>query len=68
MKVSKSIVLTISRAYGGGEETSIPLPPDITDWMVKDYDGIETPYIVRNGKFEEWQGREGFKPCGEQLR
>lgn len=26
------------------------IPDDVTDWMVSDYDGLETIYFVRNGK------------------
>lgn len=62
MKTRSEIVITIDEAWAGGEKDII-LPSDATDFMVTDYDGAESLYIVKDGKLYEYE--EGnFIKCG----
>lgn len=62
MKTRSEIVINIDRAWAGDDEDII-LPDDATDFMVTNYDGVETLYIVKGGLLYEYE--EGkFNKCG----
>lgn len=64
-------VVTIDRAWSTpeGERNTIDvvLPQTASDFMVTDYDGAETLYIVENGLLEEYdEQKHNFVLCGER--
>ncbi len=67
MRVRKETVITYHRAWatpdGEREEVDVVLPKTATDWMVTDYDGSETLYIVEDGKIKCYEDYN-FVPCG----
>lgn len=62
MKTRSEIVINIDGAWAK-EDEDIILPDDATDFMVTDYDGVETLYIVKSGLLYEY-GDGKFVKCG----
>lgn len=69
-RVRKEIVVTYYRAWQtpdgerGGKD--VILPQTATDFMVTDYDGAETLYIVEDGRIKMYDSSvNNFTPCGE---
>lgn len=62
MKTRSEIVINIAGAWAK-EDEDIILPDDASDFMVTNYDGVETLYIVKGGVLYEYE--EGkFNKCG----
>lgn len=66
-RVRTETVITYDRFWATpkGERSSVDvvLPQTATDWMVVDYDGSETLYIVEDGKIKRHENNN-FIPCG----
>lgn len=69
MKTRVETIVTIDRAWAakeGQEEIDIILPQNATDWMVTEYDCVETLYVVINGKLHQYNlEKRIFEECGE---
>ena len=58
MKTRTETIVKISSNYGGYEDKDIILPEGITDWLVTDYDGLESLWYVKRGKlYNEYNKR-----------
>ena len=71
-RVETVVSYSVPRWAGGrngdkDEIIDVVLPEGTTDFMVTDYDGAETLYIVKGGKLFE-HSRNGFKCCGEKKK
>lgn len=69
-RVRKEYVVTYYRAWqtpdGERDEIDVVLPETATDFMVTNYDGAETLFIVENGKIKEYDDSlHNFIACGE---
>lgn len=71
MKTRFETIVTIDIAWraskDGNELIDIILPEETTDYMVTEYDGSETLYIVKNNKLYQYDINEkDFIQCGER--
>lgn len=71
MKTRFETIVTIDIAWradkDGNELIDIILPEEATDYMVTEYDGSETLYIVKNNKLYEYDiNKKDFIQCGER--
>lgn len=66
MKTRVETIVTIDLAWRhNGEKIDIILPEYTSDYIVTEYDGSETLYIVQNGKILEYDiNKHKFIPAG----
>ena len=68
-RIRKETVITYDRTWatpeGERSEIDVVLPQTATDWMITEYDGSETLYIVEHGKIKRHEGNN-FVICREE--
>lgn len=57
LRIRKSKVIYVSDAYGGGKGHDVIIPADCTDWIVIDYDGLQTFLYIKNGLILDEDGK-----------
>lgn len=57
LKIRKSKVIYVSDAYGGGNGHDVIIPEECTDWIVIDYDGLQTFLYIKNGIILDEEGK-----------
>lgn len=71
MKTRFETIVTIDISWRAGKDENelidIILPKEATDYMVTEYDGSETLYIVKNNKLYVYDiNKKDFIQCGER--
>ena len=56
LNIRKSKVIHVSDSYGGTTGHDLIIPNDCTDWIVIDYDGLQTFLYVKDGLILDEEG------------
>lgn len=49
LRIRKSKVIFVTDNYGGGKGHNVIIPENCTDWIVMDFDGLQTFLYIKNG-------------------